>query len=124
MREIGREVADGAVRNQERAGIISNRIRRLNREFTSPIQCVTEAYVDGWDAIYGDLARRSLKWFLRTQEAPGLFPTSVLPRPSGRRAFVEPVGCIRDAFSSITYRALRWRLTSRFCAGAVLAAAG
>jgi len=103
MREIGREVADGAVRNQEPAGIISNRTRRLNREFTSPILCVTEAYVDGWDATYGDLARRSLKWFLRTQEAPGLFPTSVFTRgPLGDEAFVEPVG-YPVALSSITY---------------------
>jgi hypothetical protein len=103
MREIGREIADGAVRNQERAGIISNRTRRLNREFTSPILCLTEAYVDGWEAAYGDLARRSLKWFLRTQEAPGLFPTSVFTRgPLGDEAFVEPVG-YPVALSSITY---------------------
>jgi hypothetical protein len=92
MREIGREVADGAVRSQEKAGIISNRTRRLNREFTSPILCLMEAYVDSWDATYGDLARRSLKWFMLTQEKPGLFPESVFTRgPLGDEAVVEPV---------------------------------
>ncbi|PYV13038.1 MAG: hypothetical protein DMG07_15605 [Acidobacteria bacterium] len=105
MREIGREVADGAVRNQEPAGLISNRTRRLNREFTSPLVCLFEAYADGWDAKYEDLARRSLRWFLRTQEKPGLFPTSVFTRgPLGDEAVVEPVG-YPVALSAITYPA-------------------
>ena len=90
MREVGLEVADGAVRNQEKAGIISNRSRRLNREFTTPVLCVIEAYVNSWDAKYGDLARRSLKWLLRIQEKPGIFPMSLFTRGlRGDEAVVE-----------------------------------
>ena len=91
MREIGLEVADWAVRNQEKAGIISNRHGRLNREFTGPLVCVIEAYLDTWAAKYGDLARRSLNWMLRTQEKTGIFPISVFTRGErGDEAVIEP----------------------------------
>src|SRR5437870_4146156 len=91
MHEIGLEVADGAVRNQEKAGIISNRSKALNREFATPLLCVMEAYVDSWDRKYEDLARRSLNWFLRTQQSPGVFPTSVYTRGErGDEAVVVP----------------------------------
>jgi len=50
-----------------------------------------EAYVDSWDQKYEDLARRSLNWFLRTQEKPGMFPMSVYTRGErGDEAVVEP----------------------------------
>lgn len=91
MREIALEVADNAVRNQESAGIVSNRAGRLNREFTGPLLCLIEAYLDTWKAPYGDLARRSLNWFLRTQPEPGIFPISVYNRGArGDEALVEP----------------------------------
>ena len=91
MREIALEVADWAVRNQEKAGIISCRHGRLNREFTGPLVCVIEAYLDTWAAQYGDLARRSLNWLLRTQEKPGIFPISVFTRGErGDEAVIEP----------------------------------
>ena len=91
MREIGLEVADWAVRNQEKAGIISCRGARLNREFTGPLVCAIEAYLDTWAAKYGDVARRSLNWVLRTQEKPGVFPISVFTRGErGDEAVIEP----------------------------------
>lgn len=91
MREIALEVADNAVRNQETAGIISNRRGRLNREYTGPLVCVIEAYLDTWAATYGDLARRSLNWLLRAQSRPGIFPISVYTRGArGGEALVEP----------------------------------
>ena len=91
MREIGLEVADWAVRNQEKAGIISCRHGRLNREFTGPLVCVIEAYLDTWAVGYDDLARRSLNWLLRTQEKPGIFPISVFTRGErGNEAVIEP----------------------------------
>jgi len=80
MHEIGLEVADKAVRNQEKAGIVSNRNKRLNREFATPLLCLMEAYVDTWDRKYEDLARRSLNWFLRTQSKPAVFPMSTFTR--------------------------------------------
>jgi len=90
MREIALEVADNAVRNQEPAGIISCRHGRLNREFTGPLLCTIEAYVDTWFARYGDVARRSLNWLLRTQQQPGVFPISVYTRGElGDEALIE-----------------------------------
>jgi len=91
MREIGLEAADWAVRTQEKAGIISCRHHRLNREFTGPLVCAIEAYLDTWAAKYGDLARRSLNWVLRAQETPGVFPISVFTRGErGDEAVIEP----------------------------------
>ena len=80
MREIALEPADRAVRIQEDAGIYSNRSRGLNREFSGPLLCLIEAYLDTWARKYGDLARRSLNWYLRTQDKPGSFPVSVYTR--------------------------------------------
>ncbi|OGG52223.1 MAG: hypothetical protein A3F84_20685 [Candidatus Handelsmanbacteria bacterium RIFCSPLOWO2_12_FULL_64_10] len=91
MYDIALEVADWAVNNQEPAGIISCRHGRLNREFTGPLNCVTEAYVATWMPKYGDLARRSLNWLLRTQEEVGIFPVSVFTRGErGDEAVIEP----------------------------------
>ena len=90
MREIALEAADCAVRNQEIAGIISCRHGVLNREFSGPLNCVIEAYLDTWAETYGDLAARSLKWLLRTQEKPGVWATSVFTRGArGDEAVVE-----------------------------------
>ncbi len=80
LREIALEPADRAVRIQEDAGIYSNPTGTLNREFTGPLLCVIEAYLNTWGRKYGDLARRSLNWYLRTQDKPGSFPVSVYTR--------------------------------------------
>ena len=80
MREIALEPADWAVRHQEDAGIISCRNGVLNREFTGPLNCVIEAFLDTWAMKYEDLARRSLNWLLRAQESPGVWPRSVFTR--------------------------------------------
>ncbi len=91
MREIALEAADRAVRTQEPAGIISCRHGTLHREFTGPLVCVIEAYLDTWARKYGDLARRSLNWFLRSQEELGVFPRSVYTRGEmGDEMVVEP----------------------------------
>ena len=91
MREIALEAADWGVRNQESAGIITCRHGRLNREFTGPLNCLMEAYAATWAPKYGDLARRSLNWLLRTQEEVGTFPISVFTRGDrGDEAVIEP----------------------------------
>ncbi len=91
MFEIGLEMADWGVNTQEPAGIISCRHGRGNREFSGPLICVMEAYVATWMPKYGDLARRSLNWFLKTQEKPGIFPLSVFTRGErGDEAVIEP----------------------------------
>ena len=91
LRDIALEVADWAVNTQEPAGIISCRSARLNREFTGPLVCATEAYVATWMPKYGDLARRSLNWLLRTQEEVGTIGISVVTRGEmGDEAVIEP----------------------------------
>jgi len=89
--DIAIEVADWAVRTQEPAGILSCRRGQLNREFTGPLNCLMEAYAATWMPKYGDLARRSLNWLLRTQEKVGVFPISVYTRGErGDEAVIEP----------------------------------
>lgn len=89
--EVALEVADWAVRTQEPCGIISCRNGVLHREFTGPLWCVIEAYRATWMEEYGDLAERSLYWFLRTLPRPGYYPVSVYTRGDrGDEAFVEP----------------------------------
>ena len=89
--DVALEVADWAVRWQEPCGIISNRQAALHREITGPLWCVIEAYKATWAPKYGDLARRTLNWFLKTQPKPGDFPVSVYTRGDlGDEAWVEP----------------------------------
>ncbi len=91
MYEIALEMADWAVNTQEPAGIITCRNGRGNREFTGPLNCLMEAYAATWKPKYGDLARRSLNWLLRTQEEVGIFPHSVFTRGDrGDEAVIEP----------------------------------
>ena len=90
--DVAREVADWAVRNQEPCGIISNREQPLHRELTGPLWCVFEVYKATWERRYGDLARRTLHWFLKTQTRPGEFPISVYTRGAlGDEAWVEAI---------------------------------
>ena len=89
--EVALEAADWAVRNQEPAGIISERHGGGKREFTGPLACVIEAYLATWAEKYGGLARRSLNWLLKTQSVPGLIPYSALTLGDlGDEAVVQP----------------------------------
>lgn len=101
--EVAQEVGDWAVRRQEPAGIISCRHGRLHREFTGPLWCLFDIYQATWARKYGELARRSLNWFLRATQEPGMYPVSVYTRGAdGTEAHVEPldrpVGHARDLF--------------------------
>lgn len=87
------EVADWVVRHQEPCGILSNREGALYREFSTPLANLLEAYQATWAKEYGDLARRSLQWFLKTQPEPGNIPMSVYTRGErGDEAWVEHEG--------------------------------
>jgi len=89
--EVARENADWAVRFQEPCGVLSNREAALHREFTGPLWSVMEVYQATWQQRYGDLARRSLNWFLRTLPEPGRYPISVYTRGEmGDEAVVDP----------------------------------
>ena len=89
--EVARENADWAVLNQEPCGVISNRNAALHREFTGPLWSVLEVYQATWAQKYGELARRSLNWFLRTIPEPGSYPISVFTRgENGDEAIVDP----------------------------------
>ena len=90
MFDVAIEVADQVVRTQEPAGIVSCRDRVGERELVAPLQCAAEAYVATWAPKYGDLARRTLNWILRTQLSPGVFPESTFTRGErGDEAVVE-----------------------------------
>lgn len=89
--EVAKENTDALVSYQEPAGIITCPSYVLHREFTGPLWNLLEIYQATWEEKYGDLARRSLNWFLRTLPAPGNYPVSVFT--SGKRgdeAVVEP----------------------------------
>jgi hypothetical protein len=91
--EVALENADGSVAGQEPAGIISCRGLPLHREFTGPLWNLLEVYQATWQEKYGDLARRSLNWFLRALPEPGNYPVSLYT--SGVRgdvARIEPSG--------------------------------
>jgi hypothetical protein len=91
MREVAIEAADGIVDNKlEPCGII-NCFSRLFREFTGPLSVLMEAYQLTWHEKYGDPARRSLHWLLRSSRTPGWLPGSVYTGgPRGAEATVEP----------------------------------
>lgn len=89
--DVAEEVAGWAVRTQEPAGIISCRNGTLHREFAGPLWGLLEVYQATWNEAYGDLAQRSLNWFLRALPAPGRYPLSVYTRGDrGDEAVVEP----------------------------------
>lgn len=91
--DVAKEMADWAVRNQEPCGIISNRLGWQHREFTGPLLCVLDVYQATWEEKYGQLAKRSLTWLLRTQETPGILPVTVFTRGEmGDEAWVDPGG--------------------------------
>ncbi len=91
LREVALEAADGIVDNKlEPCGII-NCFSRLFREFTGPLAVLLEAYQLTWHEKYGDPARRSLHWLLRSSRTPGWLPGSVYTGgPRGAAATVEP----------------------------------
>lgn len=91
MLDVAIEAADRVVRTQEPAGILSCRDRRLHREFTGPLSILLDPYQATWAEKYGELARRSLNWLLRTVPEPGRLPNSVFTRgEQGDEAVVQP----------------------------------
>lgn len=102
--EVARETADLIVKTQEPAGIVSCRNGTLHREFTGPLWNLLEMYEATWDGKYGDLARRSLNWFLRTLPEPGNYPISVYTRgEQGDEAVVEPPGGVTGHARDVGY---------------------
>lgn len=90
MREVALEVADGVLDKVVPSGIV-NCFARLYREFTGPLAILIEAYQATWHEKYGEPARRSLNWLLRTVRTPGWLPQSVYTRgPRGDGAVVDP----------------------------------
>jgi hypothetical protein len=91
LREVALEAADGIVDNKlEPCGII-NCFSRLFREFTGPLSVLMEAYQATWHEKYGDPARHSLHWLLRSSRTPGWLPGSVYTGGlRGAEAVVEP----------------------------------
>lgn len=107
--DVALEVADRIVRSQEPCGILSNRSGALHREFLGPLWCLLDAWQATWTRKYGDLARRSLSWFLRVLAASspegtaGWYPVSVYTRGErGDEAWVDastdPAGHARDVY--------------------------
>jgi hypothetical protein len=74
---VARGAADWALRFQEPCGVVSNRYWGLRREFTSPIANLWAVYQATWEERYGDCARRTLSWFVKTQKPNGAFATDV-----------------------------------------------
>jgi hypothetical protein len=91
MLEVALEAADGILYDKlEPCGIV-NCFSRLFREFTGPLSVLLDAYQATWDEKYGEPARRSLNWLLRTVRTPGWLPGSVTTGgPGGAEATVEP----------------------------------
>jgi len=75
--DVAREVADHHVRNREPSGVVSNRSAPLRREFTVPVAALWAFYETTWEEKYGDCARRSLDFFLKTQKDSGQFPNDL-----------------------------------------------
>jgi hypothetical protein len=78
--DVAREVGDWAVRNQEPCGIVSNRNGVLHREFVGPLWALFDVYRATWEEKYGDLARRSLNWFLRALPGDAQYPVNIYTR--------------------------------------------
>lgn len=74
--DVALENAEWTIRQQTPAGIIHCN-DSLHREFTGPLWNLLEVYQATWQEKYGDLARRSLNWFLRTLPEPGNYPVGV-----------------------------------------------
>ncbi len=91
LRDVAIEAAEGILYDKlEPCGII-NCFSRLYREFTGPLSVLLDVYQATWHEKYGDPARRSLNWLLRTVRTPGWLPGSVYTRgPRGAEAVVEP----------------------------------
>ena len=93
IHDVCREAADWVLSRQEPWGILGNRGGTLVREFTTPVANLLEVYQATWEQKYGDLARRSLKWFLLAMPEPGCFPVSIYTAGErGDEAEVEQVG--------------------------------
>ena len=87
-----RETAEGILAGQEPCSIVANREGVLRREFASPMTNLWEVYKATWEEKYADVARRTLKWFLKTRHECGQFPRDVFTSgPRGDRGRVSDV---------------------------------
>lgn len=75
--DVAREAADNVLGRQEPCGIVSNRGGVLRREFSSPMANLWAFHQATWEEKYGDCAKRTLSWFLRTQTPCGALPRDV-----------------------------------------------
>jgi hypothetical protein len=89
--DVAREAADRVVSTQEPAGILSVRQGGLHRNFTGPLSILLDVYQATWEEQYGELARRSLNWMLRTVPEPGRLPNAIFTGGDrGDEAAVHP----------------------------------
>jgi len=89
--DVAQEAADRVVLTQEPAGILSTRGGGLHRNFTGPLSILLDLYQATWKEEYGELARRSLNWLLRTIPEPGRLPNFIATRGErGDEAVVHP----------------------------------
>ena len=72
--DVSREAAGWALRHLEPAGHVSQRTVNLRREFTGPMATLWTFYQATWEEAYGDAARKSLDFFLKTQWGTGAWP--------------------------------------------------
>ena len=75
--DVSREAADWALRHLEPAGHVSQREVALIREFTGPMSNLWAYYEATWEEAYGDAARKSLDYFLKTQVESGAWPATL-----------------------------------------------
>ena len=102
--DVALETADWVVRTQTPCGIVSCGSGSLHREFTGPVWTAMEAFQATWKEKYGDVARRSLNWFLRVLPRPGHYPCTLgVCGERGDEAVVAPdggpLGHARDVYA-------------------------
>jgi hypothetical protein len=100
--EVAEGCADWAVRWQKPCGILPCHDTN-HREFTGPLWSLLEVYQTTWNERYGEVARRSLNWFLRSLPAPGKYHSNLFTRGArGNEAVVGPaegpLGHARDLY--------------------------
>ena len=100
--EVAESCADWAVRWQKPCGIL-HCDQTNHREFTGPLWSLLEVYQATWKEKYGDVARRSLNWFLRALPGPGGYHSNLFTCGTlGDEAVVGPaegpLGHARDLY--------------------------
>lgn len=89
--DVATEAANRVVLTQEPAGILSTRKGGLHRDFTGPLSILLDLYQATWKEEYGELARLSFNWLLRTSPEPGRLPNKIFTKgEQGDEAVVFP----------------------------------